>query len=198
MSALFVNGKPTVINGLRKLRNPPSWLVMFLVVSFNKMLLFCKNLVTCIISFISLFARVIPEPMFFYLFSNNIKSCIYIKIILFILIFLVSILFNLFEYESSTLNGKLTELSKPVISVKNPPDYIILDNWVFENFILADEPFAEILQIFETFVLANDKLYGKLVSPLEFPIKFTSVPCLIPDSNVLNCELDNFTFIVSY
>ena len=36
----------------------------------------------------------------------------------------------------------------PVISVKNPPDYILLDNRVFENFLLADEPFAKALRIF--------------------------------------------------
>ena len=33
-------------------------------------------------------------------------------------------------------------------SPKNPRDCIILDNRVFENFILADEPFAKALQIF--------------------------------------------------
>ena len=31
---------------------------------------------------------------------------------------------------------------------KNPPDCPILCNWVFESFILADEPFATALQIF--------------------------------------------------
>ena len=43
------------------------------------------------------------------------------------------------------------------------PDFIILDNWVFENFILADEPFAKALQIFETCVSVNNNLCGKLV-----------------------------------
>ena len=42
----------------------------------------------------------------------------------------------------------------------------------FENFILADEPFAKALRIFETCALVNNNLCGKLVSSLEFPIKF--------------------------
>ena len=32
----FINGKLDIINGLRKLRNPPSWLIIFLVAPFNK------------------------------------------------------------------------------------------------------------------------------------------------------------------
>ena len=43
----------------------------------------------------------------------------------------------------------------------------ILCNWVLNNFILADEPFAEILQSFETCVLVNNNLCGKLYSSLE-------------------------------
>ena len=40
------------------------------------------------------------------------------------------------------------------MSLKNPPDCIILDNWVFEKYLLADEPFEKALRIFETFVSA--------------------------------------------
>ena len=43
MNTFFNNGKPTGINGLRKLRNLPSWLVIFLVVPFKKVLLFSKS-----------------------------------------------------------------------------------------------------------------------------------------------------------
>ena len=46
VSTFFINGKPPDINGLRKLRNPLPWLVMFLVVS---MPLFSKDLITFII-----------------------------------------------------------------------------------------------------------------------------------------------------
>ena len=44
------------------------------------------------------------------------------------------------------------------------PDCIILDNWVFENFILADEPFVKVLKIVETCVSVNNNLSEKLVS----------------------------------
>ena len=72
----------------------------------------------------------------------------------------------------------------------------------FQNFILADEPFAKALRIFGTCVLVNKNLCGKLVLSLELPIKFdekfkiTSVPFFITDFNLLSCELDNFTFKV--
>ena len=43
---------------------------------------------------------------------------------------------------------------------------------VFENFILADEPFPKALQIFETCVLVNNNLCRKLFSSLESPRTF--------------------------
>ena len=43
-------------------RNPPSWLVIFLVVPCNKITLFSKDLITLIRFFISLFVRVISFP----------------------------------------------------------------------------------------------------------------------------------------
>ena len=72
---------------------------------------------------------------------------------------------------------------------------IILDNRVFENYILADEPFAK---------LVNKNFCGKLVSSLKYPIKFdkrfkfTSTLISIQSFNLLMCELDNFTFKVLY
>ena len=63
ISTLFINGKPAVINVLRKFNNPLSLLVIFVVIPFNKIPLFSKDLITFIISFISLFVRVIPEPV---------------------------------------------------------------------------------------------------------------------------------------
>ena len=60
VSTLYINGKPAVINILRKLKNPPPWTVIFLVVPFKKNLLFSKELITFIISFSKLFFRVIP------------------------------------------------------------------------------------------------------------------------------------------
>ena len=63
VSMFFVNGKPTVINGPRKLRNRPSWVVIFLVLPFSEIPLFPKYLITFLMSFTSLFVRVIPEPV---------------------------------------------------------------------------------------------------------------------------------------
>ena len=120
------------------------------------------------------------------LFLSPLSHASIKRFYLLFLYFLVSVLLNPFEYDSRTFNEKLTKLCKPDIipdiSVINPPDCIILDNWVFENFILANEPFAKALQIFETYKSVNNNFCGILVSSLGFSIKFdgrfkvTSVP----------------------
>ena len=85
---------------------------------------------------------------------------------------------------------------------KNPPDCIILDNWVFDNLILADEVFAETFWRFKTCLLVNNNLWGKLVSlsPIIFDDNFktTSFSLFIADLNLLSCEFDNFTFKLLY
>ena len=64
MCTLFINTKPAIINVLRELRNLPSSPVVFVVVLFNKISPFSKDLITLMISFmISLFIRVIGEPV---------------------------------------------------------------------------------------------------------------------------------------
>ena len=81
---------------------------------------------------------------------------------------------------------------------KNPPECIILDNWVFENFILADEPFAKPLRIFESCASVTNNLCGKLVPSLEFLIKFderlkvTSIPFSIADFNLFKLWIRQF------
>ena len=45
------------------MRNLSSWLVVFLVVPYNKIPPFSKDLIAFITYFISLFVRVIPEPV---------------------------------------------------------------------------------------------------------------------------------------
>ena len=56
-------------------------------------------------------------------------------------------------------------------------------------------PFAKALRNFETCVLVNNNLCGKLFSSLESPtifderFKVTSVPFFIEDFNLLRCEL---------
>ena len=63
VSSFFYNGKRAVINGLRKSRNSPFCLAIFLVIFFIKIFLFSKDSIIVIISF-TLFVRVIPEPVF--------------------------------------------------------------------------------------------------------------------------------------
>ena len=81
---------------------------------------------------------------------------------------------------------------------KNPRDCAILCNWVFDNFVLADESFAKGLWRLKTCGLVKN------ISSLEFPIKFderfkvASVPFFIPNFSFLSCELDSFTFKVWY
>ena len=68
--------------------------------------------------------------------------------------------------------------------------------------MLAHEPFSKALQLFETCVSVNNSFDGKLVSSLEFSIKFderfkvTSAPFFIHDFNLLSCVLHNFRFKV--
>ena len=65
VSTFFINGIPTNIKGSRKLRNPPSSLVFFLVVYFKKTPLFSKGVIIFIIYFIWLFISINPEPVSF-------------------------------------------------------------------------------------------------------------------------------------
>ena len=52
-----------VINGIRKFKNPPSWLVIFVVAPFDEIALFSKDLITFITPFSSLSDRVIFVPV---------------------------------------------------------------------------------------------------------------------------------------
>ena len=63
----------------------------------------------------------------------------------------------------------------PKILPKNPPDCLILCNWVFNNFILAEEFIAKVLRNFRTCVLVNNNLCGKLFSSLWSPTTFDEI-----------------------
>ena len=55
-------------------------------------------------------------------------------------------------------------MGRPNISSEANRSYAnctVLDDWIFENFVLADEPFAKALHTFETCVLVNNNLCGK-------------------------------------
>ena len=60
----------------------------------------------------------------------------------------------------------------PKILPKNPPDCSILCNWVFDNLMLADEPFAKVLRSFETCVLVNNNFCRELFPLLESPTTY--------------------------
>ena len=117
--------------------------------------------------------------------------------------FSVPVIFNSFANEfANDVILLISVIGRPHISIevnRNYPDCTtILDNWIFENFILADKPFANALQIFENCVSINNNLCRKLVS-LEFPIKFderfeVTFPFFDADFNFLSYEWDNFTF----
>ena len=55
---------------------------------------------------------------------------------------------------------------------KNSSNCPILCDWGFDNFILAEELFAKALRSFETCVLINNNLCGKVFSSLESPTIF--------------------------
>ena len=98
------------------------------------------------------------------------------------------------------INGNSVFNNGPRSLARNPPDCTILDNWVFDSLILAVEFFAKALRRIAACLLVNNNLCGKLVSSSKLPIifddslKITFVLFLIVDLNLLQCEIDSFTF----
>ena len=74
-----------------------------------------------------------------------------------------------------SIRGNTIFSNGPKSLPKNPPGYQILCNWAFNNFILADEPFAKTLRNFETCVLVNNNLCRELFSSLESPTTFDEI-----------------------
>ena len=58
---------------------------------------------------------------------------------------------------------------------KNLRDFPILCNWVFDNFIWAEEFFGKTLWNFETCVLVINTLCGNIFSSLKSPTTFEEV-----------------------
>ena len=107
----------------------------------------------------------------------NIKSSVYRKITNFIifyfsLVFRIHILFNSFVYEPAielnNFSGESGPNRQPDGLGRTPVDGIILENWVFENSILADETFEKA----EIGVLVNNNSWGKVISSLELQTIF--------------------------
>ena len=114
------------------------------------------------------------------------------------------------EIEMPLANGLITFFisGNPVFSnglrslLRKPPDWNILDIWVFDNLISVHKLFAKALQRFATYLLVNNNLWGKLVSssPIIFDdnLKATSDSFFIADFNLLSCEFDSFTLELLY
>ena len=188
VSTFYIYGNPAFNTGLWNLRNLISWLIIFLVVPFNKIPLFSKDLITLITSFISLFANVNREPLLRILSPTRTrkfsKSFVHLAVSFFIYSFL---------YDPNTVYANVTGVSVVLLGSgtpkysRNPPNCTILDKWVFDNSILSNEPFAKAWQSLKTCVSFNNNFYRKLVSSLEPSITFdetfkvTSVQCFLPD-----------------
>ena len=89
-------------------------------------------------------------------------------------------------------------INDPKSLPRNPRHCPVLCNWVFDNFILADELFAKVLWSFETCVLVNNNSCGKLTTTFDEIFKVTSVLFFIPDFDLLSYDLGNITFNVLY
>ena len=64
-------------------------------------------------------------------------------------------------FSTFLIKSKPVFINGPRILAKNPPNFLIVDNQSFNNFILDDEPFAKALLNAETFALVDNNLYGK-------------------------------------
>ena len=94
------------------------------------------------------------------------------------------------------INGNPVFNNRPRSLPRNPPDCIILDIWVFDNLISADELFAKDLRRFATCLLVNSSSCRKLITSSELPIIFdynlktTSVSFFIADFNLTALHLN--------
>ena len=85
---------------------------------------------------------------------------------------------NFKEINTILANGVITFFinSNPVFNkepsnlLKNSPDCISFDNWVFENLISGDKLFEKALRILETCLSVNYNSCGKLALSLKSPI----------------------------
>ena len=75
-------------------------------------------------------------------------------------------------FSTFLIKGNLVFDNGPKSLPKSPPNCPILCNWVFDDFILAEQLFAKALRSLETCVLVNNNLWGKLLSSLESSILF--------------------------
>ena len=96
------------------------------------------------------------------------------------------------------IKGKPFSSNGPRSLPKNLLVWPILNNWVFDNSISADEPFAKVLRYLKTCVVVvfNHELVSSLESPTTFDERFKVTPILFVIIYILSCELDKFLFKV--
>ena len=86
------------------------------------------------------------------------------------------------------IRGNTVFSNGPKSLPRKPLDCIILDNWVFDNLISVDDLFAKVIRRFDTCLLVNNNLCGKLVSlsPIIFDdnLKAVSDSFFIADFNL--------------
>ena len=98
-----------------------------------------------------------------------------------------AIIVNLNDIKTLLANGFSTVFIKGKPVVGNGPKILsktrlnctISDNWVFDNFTLADELFSKTLRSLETCVLVNNNLCGSLFLSFDERFKFISVPFFV-------------------
>ena len=169
MSTFFTYGKPAVINGCRK---SPSWLLIFLVFSFNKIALCSRNLIAFIISFISFVVSVIPKPMNVSTVFNNLFA----------------------EFIKAPKSERVSKPPNYIIlnnwgfgNLKVADEQLTRGLQIFETCVSVNNNLC-------------GKLILLLESPTTFyeGFKVISVPFFIADFNFLSFELDNLIMLYCY
>ena len=97
------------------------------------------------------------------------------------------------------INGNPIFMNGPRSLLRNPCDCAIVDGWVFDNFVLVDEPFLKALlssKAFYQLIIASLIIKSPIIFNKSFRV--TSVLFFITYFNLLSWELDKFTLTVLY
>ena len=138
-------------------RNPP--LCSFALFYINKPD-FWRDLIISIVSYISSFEIinvVIPDPKTYFWIAASVADAAVVN---------PNCIKTLLANGLSTffIKGKPFLVMVLKSLPKTPPDCPILDSWVFNNFVLADQLFAKALWRLKSCVVVNNNLCGNLVS----------------------------------
>ena len=108
------------------------------------------------ISSFDIISVAVPEPNFFLCFPASVADAAAVNpnVIKRLLANGLTTFFN---------NGNPIFSNGPKSLPRNPSDYIILDNWAFDNLIPIDKLFVKALRRFATCLLVNNNSCGKLI-----------------------------------